>query len=99
MSEYKVKRKPTIKELTNVTLELNERVNYLNHVMTELEKAFSLYVEMNKDNVKFRDYIDKKVEEWKKKDEAKADGNADKPNLQGDTDGESSGTEGIREKE
>ena len=99
MSEYKVKRKPTIKELTNVTLELNDRVNYLNHVMTELEKAFSLYIEMNKDNEKFKKYIDKKIEEWKKKeDDSKKDGNTDKPNLQRDTDGESRGAEGIREK-
>ena len=97
MANYKVKRKPTMKEITNVVLELNERVNYLTHVTNELERAFSLYVEMNKDNVKFRDYIDKKVEEWKKENDTKADGETDKPNLQKDTEDESSRTEGVRE--
>ena len=63
----KVKRKPTIKELTNVVLELNDRVNYLYSVISELEKAFSLYVEYKKDDDKFRKYIDKKVKEWKKR--------------------------------
>tara|TARA_B100000519_G_C14060467_1_gene351833 strand:- start:325 stop:624 length:300 start_codon:yes stop_codon:yes gene_type:complete len=94
----KVKRKPTIKELTNVVLELNDRVNYLYSVISELEKAFSLYVEYKKDDDKFRKYIDKKVEEWKEKNDAKENGNADKSNLQGDTDGESSGSKGIRKK-
>ena len=94
----RIKKKPTIREVSNVVLELNNRVNSIMGLLSELERAFSLYVEMNEHNVKFRDYIDKKVEEWKKKDDTKADGDADKPNLQGDTDGESSGTEGVREK-
>jgi chloramphenicol O-acetyltransferase len=94
----KVKRKPTIKELTNVVLELNDRVNYLYSVISELEKAFSLYVEYKKDDDKFRKYIDKKVKEWKEKNDAEGNGEADKPNLQGDTDGESSRSKGIRKK-
>ena len=94
----KVKRKPTIRELTDVTLELNDRVNYLYSVISELEKAFSLYVEYKKDDDKFRKYIDKKVKEWKEKNDTKANGKADKPNLQGDTDGESSGSKRIRKK-
>ena len=54
----KVKRKPTIKEITNVVLELNSRVNSIMNLLSELEKAFSLYVEMNKDTEKFTKYID-----------------------------------------
>ena len=94
----KVRKKPTIKEITNVVLELNQRTNGLYNMLVDLEKAFSLYIEMNKHDDKFKKYIDKKVEEWKKKNDTKANGDADKPNLQGDTDGESSGTKGVRKK-
>ena len=93
-----VKKKPTIKEISRAILELNSRTNTLHTMLLDLEKAFSLYVDMEKKNEKFSKYIDKKVKEWKKENDAKANGKADKPNLQGDTDGESSRTEGVRKK-
>jgi hypothetical protein len=96
MSGYRVKKKPTLREVTSTVLELNNRINSLMGLLSELEKAFSLYIEMNKDNDKFKKFIDKKVKEW---NDAKANGKADEPNLQGDTDGESSGTEGVRKKD
>ena len=98
MDGYRVKKKPTLKEVTSSVLELNNRVNSVMGLMSELEKAFSLYIEMNKHNKKFSKFIDNKVKEWKEND-AKGNGNADKSNLQGDTDGESSGSKGVREKE
>ena len=97
MNGYKVKKKPTLREVTSSVLELNNRVNSLMGLMSELEKAFSLYIEMNKHNKKFSKFIDAKVKEWKEND-AKGNGDADKPNLQGDTDGESSGSKRIRKK-
>jgi hypothetical protein len=95
-----VKKKPTIKELTNVVLELNQRINAVYHMVQDLEKGFSLYIELKKDGKKFSNYIDKKVKEWKEAEEndSKTDGKADKPNLQGDTDGESSGSKRVRKK-
>tara|TARA_X000001382_G_C3099707_1_gene156290 strand:+ start:147 stop:440 length:294 start_codon:yes stop_codon:yes gene_type:complete len=96
MSGYRVKKKPTLREVTSTVLELNNRINSLMGLLSELEKAFSLYIEMNKDNDKFKKFIDKKVKEW---NDAKANGKADEPNLQGDTDGESSGTKGVRKKD
>jgi len=95
MDGYRVKKKPTLKEITSSVLELNNRVNSLMGLLSELEKAFSLYIEMNKDNEKFNKFITQKVKEWKENDTT-GNGDADKPNLQGDTDGESSGTEGVR---
>ena len=99
MSNYNFKKKPTIKEVANVAMELNNRLNSVIQFINELEKAFSLYVQMKGDDKEFSEFISKKINEWKEQNDAKANGEADKPNLQGDTDGESSGTEGIREKE
>ena len=58
------------------------------------KKAFSLYIEMKGDAEEFTKFIDKKLKEYH---DSKTNGDPDKPNLQGDTDGESSGSEGIRE--
>ena len=97
---YKFKKKPTIKEVAGVTIELGQRVTSLMHFVSELEKAFSVYVEMKGDIENFKNYIDEQYKKLKEEnDDAKRNGDADKPNLQGDTDGESSGSEGIREKE
>ena len=99
MTNYKFKKKPTIKEVANVAMELNNRLNSVIHFINELEKAFSLYVEMKGDDKEFGEFITKKIKEWKEQqNDAKANANTDKSNLQGDTDGESSGTEGIRKK-
>ena len=98
MSNYNFKKKPTIKEVANVAMELNNRLNSVIQFINELEKAFSLYVQMKGDDKEFSEFISKKINEWKEQNDAKANGEADKPNLQGDTDGESSGTEGVREK-
>ena len=97
------KKKPTVKEVANVTIEINKKVNDLAKAMEDafsvirqLDAIVGMYVEFNNNGEKFNEYIIKRREELGKIDDAKADGKADKPNLQGDTDGESSGTEGIR---
>ena len=48
-----VKKKPTIKEISRAILELNSRTNTLHTMLLDLEKAFSLYVDMEKKNEKF----------------------------------------------
>ena len=95
---FKVRKKPTIRELTSTVLELNNRVNSLMGLLSELEKAFSLYIEMKNDNENFTNYINEKVKEYEKmQSDSASNEKLDKPNLQGDTDGETSGTEGVRE--
>ena len=91
----KVRKKPTAKEMASAIIEINNKVNECYSFCRELDNIFGLYISMKKDIKKFNAYIEKKAKE---KDDAKKDENADKPNLQGDTDGESSGTKGVREK-
>ena len=98
MNGRKVNKKPTIKEITNSVLFIKDELDMCKRVIQDLEKAFSLYVEMKDDNAKFSDYIDVKIKEWKKANDAKENGKADKPNLQGDTDGESSRPKRVRKK-
>ena len=94
-----LKKKPTIREVASSLVYLKQQHDILSDVTRDLEKAFSLYITMKKDDKKFSNYIDEKVKEWRTQaDDAKANGEADKPNLQGDTDGESSGTKGVRKK-
>lgn len=92
----KVKRKPTLKEVVSTVLELNNRINSTMGLLSELEKAFSLYVEMNKDGKKFKEFIDKKVKEW---NDAKENGKADGQDISADSKDESSGSEGVRKED
>ena len=98
--------KPTNKQRDAAIGQLYSRINELEtgineafKVLRQLDSIVGMYVDMKKDGDKFNKYIAKKQKEMEKENDAKADGDADKPNLQGDTDGESSGTEGVREKE
>ena len=91
----KVRKKPTAKEMASAIIEINNKVNECYSFCRELDNIIGLYISMKKDIKKFNAYIEKKAKE---KDDAKKDENADKPNLQGDTNGESSGAEGVREK-
>ena len=94
-----VKKEEMVKAIIDIGHRQNESMKYLN----QIDRLFGLYIEMNGDRENFNEFIEAKVEEKKNLEEllndTKADGEADKPNLQGDTDGESSGSEGIREKE
>ena len=99
MSGYRLKKKPTVREVANITIELGRRMNSLMGLLSELEKAFSLYVEMNKQTETFTKFIDEKVKEYKEREnDTKENGNLNKENLPGDTDGEGRGAEGIRKK-
>ena len=94
--------KPTNKQRDFVIGELIKAGENIHNMVRQLDIIVGMYIEFNGDKEKFDEFIIKTQEKMKKEKEendAKADGNADKPNLQGDTDGESSGTEGIREKE
>ncbi len=95
-----VRKKPTAKEMASAIIEINHRTNDLYNVVKQLDSVIGLYIEMKGDKEKFSAYVDDKHEafiaEMEKKDDAEKDGKADNQNLQGDTDGESSGTKGVR---
>ena len=93
MSGKKVKKKPTIKEITNVIIELNQRVNSVTGYVQELEKALSLYIDMNKDGDKFTKFIDKKLKEI---NDAEANEKLDSRDIPSDTEDPRSGSEGVR---
>tara|TARA_R100001530_G_scaffold132817_1_gene105560 strand:- start:656 stop:949 length:294 start_codon:yes stop_codon:yes gene_type:complete len=93
MSGKKVKKKPTIKEITNVIIELNQRVNSVTGYVQELEKALSLYIDMNKDGDKFTKFIDKKLKEI---NDAEANEKLDSGDIPSDTGDPRSGSEGVR---
>tara|TARA_R110000824_G_scaffold32377_2_gene104567 strand:- start:354 stop:674 length:321 start_codon:yes stop_codon:yes gene_type:complete len=96
-----VRKKPTAKEMASAIIEINNRTNELLGITRQLDSIFGLYIEMKGDKEQFNAYIGemqkKHQEEMEATNDAKENGTADNQNLQGDTDGESSGTEGIRQ--
>ena len=97
----KVKKKPTAKEMASAIIEINGKTNELYKVLRDLDGIVGLYIEMKGDKDKFNAYLEKVQEEYqekvKKENDKKANGKADNLNLQGDTDGEGSRAEGIRQ--
>ena len=92
--------KPTNKQRDTAIGELFSNVKTLNDMLRQLDVIIGMYIQYKDDKEGFDKFVIETQERLKKEqDDAEANGNADKPNLQGDTDGESSGTEGIREKE
>ena len=95
-------RDNAIGELIGKTNEIADGLTKAFEIIRQLDVVIAMYIDMKGDKKEFEEFIAKAQEKMKKEKEendAKADGNADKPDIQGDTDGESSGTEGIREKE
>ena len=96
--------KPTNKQRDEAIHTLFQRTDYSYEVTKHLDIVIGLFIKFATEKLKwkeneFNDFIEKTQAELKEKNDTKTDGDADKPNLQGDTDGESSGTEGVREKE
>ena len=95
----KVRRKPTAKEMASAIIEINTKVNELTIVCRELDRVLGMYIEMKGDLKKFNAYVEQLVKKKEQEqNDSKTNENVDKPNLQGDTDGESSGTKGVRKK-
>ena len=97
-----VRKKPTAKEMASAIIEINNRVTGLHNVVRQLDSILGMYIEMKGDKKQFNTYVDERYDEYmaemEKENDTKGNENADKPNLQGDTDGESSGTQGVRKK-
>ena len=93
-------RDVAISKLINKTNELADGLTKAYDILRQLDIILGMYVDFKGDKDKFDKHIVETQEKLKKeKDDAETDGDADKPNLQGDTDGEVSGTEGIRKEE
>ena len=78
----KFKKKPTIKEVANVTIELNKRVNELYNILRDLDNLFGQYVRMNGNMDEFNKYVSEKLSEFKEKQEKENDS---KGNEESDT--------------
>lgn len=90
----KVRKKPTIKEMASVIIEINERVNYLSNQLQKLDNVIGYYIEMNDDLENFDKFLSKIRSEY----EQKANGKSDKEDIQSDTKDEGSGSKGVRKK-
>lgn len=93
MSGKQVKKKPTIKEITNVLIELNQRMTAIAGYVQELEKALSLYIDMNNDGDKFTEFINVKLKEIH---DAETNEKPDNRDISDDTEDPRSGAEGVR---
>lgn len=96
------KRKPTNKEMTNAIMNNHQKINDCIQFMNRIDNVLGLYIDYNKNTKKFSEFVINKMKEAEKlkeeNNDSKGNGKADKPNLQGDTDGKSSGTERVRKK-
>ena len=91
------KKKPNIKELTKAVIDVNKKVNQVYNLIRGFDSIFTIYLDLKGDKETLEKKLTQLEEEHKKKqDEEAKNGKANNPNLQGDTDGESSRTEGVR---
>lgn len=98
MAKNNVRKKPTVKEMASAIIEINNKTNELYKIVKQIDGALGLFVEMEGKTEEFNAYINKKVEEMENTNDTKADGEADKQNLQTDTEDKSSRTKGVRKK-
>jgi stringent starvation protein B len=96
MEAQKAKKKATNKELTNAVIDINQRINHMYNMIRGFDSIFTIYLEEKGDKEMLEEKLSELQKEQEKKNEQEKNGKADKPNLQGDTDGESSGTKGVR---
>ena len=89
-------KKATNKEITQAIIDINGKINHLYSMIRGFDSIFTIYLEQKGDKKALEKRLNELEKEQEKKNEQEKNGKADKPNLQGDTDGESSGTEGVR---
>ena len=89
-------KKATNKEITQAIIDINGKINHLYSMIRGFDSIFTIYLEQKGDKKALEKRLNELEKEQEKKNEQEKNGKADKPNLQGDTDGESSGTKGVR---
>ena len=96
MAQKKLKKpnkKPTLREIGGVVIELNKRINDIRDYCNQLDRIIGLILKMNNQEEQFNQYLDKLKAEY----EQKANDATNEKDLQGDPDGERAGAEGVRE--
>ena len=92
-----VRKKPTIKEMASVIITINDKLHEMVGVVNQLDRVLGMYISMKGDNDKLNKFIEKEMKEVKKRYDAEQNEKTDSGDISGDTDGERSGTEGVRE--
>tara|TARA_X000001382_G_scaffold35984_1_gene23631 strand:- start:4695 stop:4985 length:291 start_codon:yes stop_codon:yes gene_type:complete len=91
------KKKPTIKEIANVVVNINNRVNEIANVVSNLDNVIGMYIRMEGKLEDFNKYLEKKAKEME--DDKKKDGKPDTKDIQPDSGNEGSGSKGVRKKD
>ena len=89
-------KKATNKEITQAIIDINGKLNHLYSMIRGFDSIFTIYLEQKGDKKALEKKLNELEKEQEKKNEQEKNGKADKPNLQGDTNGKSSGTKGVR---
>ena len=92
-----VKKKPTIKEMASVVITINDKLHEMIAVVNQLDRVLGMYISMKGDNDELNKFIDKEHKKAKERYDAEQNEKADSGDIPGDTDGEGSGAEGVRE--
>ena len=99
MGMPKVRKKPTNKEMASAIIEINSKTERNAQYINQLDSVTGLLIEHLGIKDEFNKFVEKRFKELREKNDQKEDGKADTPNLQGDTDGEGSGSEGVRKED
>ena len=92
-------KKATNKEMTQAIIDINGKLNHLYSMIRGFDSIFTIYLEQKGDKKALEGKLKQlEKENEERKNEQKKNGKADKPNLQGNTNGKSSGTERVRQK-
>jgi|3_EtaG_2_1085321.scaffolds.fasta_scaffold77023_5 hypothetical protein len=92
-----VKKKPTIKEMASVVITINDKLHEMIGVVNQLDRVLGMYISMKGDNDELNKFITEEMDKAKERYDAEQNEKADSGDISGDTDGEGSGTEGVRE--
>ena len=87
-------KKPTVRELANALIEVNNRVNDVRQYCTQLDKIVGLILQMNNQTKEFNDYLDK----LGKENDKKANATTDKKDIPADTGDKGGRAKGVRKK-
>jgi len=93
-----VKKKPTIKEMASVIITINDKLHEMVGIVNQLDRVLGMYISMKGDNDKLNKFIEKEMKKAKERYDAEQNEKANSEDISGDTDGEGSGTEGVRKK-
>ncbi len=92
----KIRKKPTMKEMAGVIIEINKKVEHALSYINQLDNVLGLYIQFNKHNSEFNEFIEKKQKELKEKNDQKENGKTDKEDISSDSGDKGTGAKGVR---